>query len=101
MPLKALPEGASVHARDVAGFYVLVAGLRRWLGLRMPDVLFGGEWAAGKLRKPKSTVYRALRELEGYGVLAHTDWKRTKGNEHPTKLYAPGPIADGGEAWWL
>ena len=63
-----LPDPASGTMRAVTDYFALVDALRDDMGLP-PEVPFASGWVAEKIGRPKTSVYRALCQLEDCGVL--------------------------------
>jgi hypothetical protein len=82
-----------VHA--VATDFALVHGLRLWAGDERA-VPYGSAWAAERLRRPQTTIRRALRELapaDRSGVLTFEGEMPARGMGNGTRCYLPAVIA--------
>ena len=90
--LPPLPDCATRVARDVAEFYRRVRGVRLWAGDDRP-VPFGGAWVGRYLGLPDTTVWRAIKQLEEYGVLVYVGALPGRG-KRGTFLYEPGSASD-------
>ena len=75
----------------VAEFVKRVDGVRRWA--RMPqEIPLSVRWVAKRLDLRKSTVHRALKDLEAAGVLRQTGSLPGRGGKRGTHTYAPVPV---------
>jgi hypothetical protein len=89
--LQPLPESATDAVRVIVEFFKLVDGVRRFAGMP-PEVPFSCRWVAAKVDLPKSTVNRALRDLEAAGVLTRAGSLPGRGGKRGTHLWAPVPV---------
>jgi hypothetical protein len=87
--LPALPAGSWPAAEAVREDFALVRGLRLWAGDDRP-VPYACEWAAARLERHKTTVWRALGQLVGAGVLLQCGELPPRGGGYGTRLYLPG-----------
>lgn len=87
--LPPLPDSATEPMREVADFFELVHGLRLYAGMD-PEVPFASGWVADKIEHSKTTVYRALKDLEAAGVLRRAGKMPGRDGKRGTHLWLPG-----------